>query len=138
MNSGRGMCEGSAHMVPYLPKKIMWCMWLNWKYRSANLAKDFELIQAPCGSHLQHLRRKRIGFKLLDVLKFQASNIQTYFIIRQHATFTIRIKHLNVTIINPQTINPQDLVRDLNLNPSHKDLTHCNTRCLQQSTILVS
>jgi len=45
MNSGRGMCEGSAHMAGYLPKNnnVIY-MWLNWKHRSGNFGKDFELI----------------------------------------------------------------------------------------------
>jgi len=55
--SGKGMCEGSAHMV-ICPKNIVWCMWLNYKHRGDSLGKTFESEEPPSSSHLHMLVEK--------------------------------------------------------------------------------
>jgi hypothetical protein len=51
-----------------------------------------------CMAPIYTSQLKKLGSKLAKVFKFKAFNIQIYYAIGQHATFTSRIQNLNVII----------------------------------------
>ncbi len=67
-------------------------MWLCCNIKYINLVKSFELLEATSGTYLYLLvyRSKLQAYTFVYLFRFQASNMQIGYVIRQHATFASR------------------------------------------------